>query len=293
MNRLTAPGRTAAAAGMLVALAVLLSGCALFAGATPPKAIAHTRHTTPKPTHSAPPTPTATPTPTPTAPPAPPPTLASLPAGTVVAESNVASPKGSIHFHYRIVANGDNTYSAQYSNFTSTVPVPISVTLIDVAPQVGDGLTWHGVGDHSLGGPTTGAAAPSSVPLGTVGNPSYLGTLLTYSSAPSADGVPVELGPGKILAVNSVRWSIPDRETNVHPVDGGSRVGAIGRVPETTASGAPATYIVAAGDTFDAVAARFGISTTALLWLNPSRRSFDGSLNLFEGTSINLDPQVL
>jgi len=295
MNRPTDARRTAAVAGLLVALAVLLSGCALFSGGTPPKAVAQTHRATskPKPTHSVPATPTPSATPTPAAPPAPPPTLTAVPAGTAVAEGSVASPKGSIHYRYRIVSNGDNTYTAEYSGFTSTVPVPISVTLIDVPPHVGDGITWHGVGDHTLGGPTSSEAAASTAPLGNVGNPSYLTTLLTYSSAPSADGLPVELGPGKILAVNTVRWSIPTRDTNVHPADGGPRVGATGRVSETTASGAPATYVVANGDTFDAVAARFGISTEALQWLNPSKRSFDGSLNLYQDTSINLDPQVL
>ncbi|MFF2773023.1 hypothetical protein ACFVUP_38580, partial [Streptomyces bacillaris] len=105
------------------------------------------------------------------------PTLTPVPAGTVVAEAGVASPKGSIHFHYRVVSNGDGTYSAQYSNFSSTVPVPVSVTFIDVAPRVGDGLTFHGVGAHQLGGPTSGAAPASSVVLADdTGQPSYLGT---------------------------------------------------------------------------------------------------------------------
>lgn len=293
MVRTIRRARSAAAAGMLVALAVALSGCALFDGGAQAKPVA--RHTTakPKPTHSAPVTPTPTATPTPTTPPGPPPTLAPVPSGTAVAEASVASPKGSIHFHYRIVSNGDNTYSIQYSGFTSTVPIPVSVTLIDVPPQVGDGLTWHGVADHTLGGPTTGTAAASTAPLGYVGNPSYLGTLVTYSSAASADGVPVELGPGKVLAVDTVRWSIPERATNVHPVDGGERAGAAGRVPETTPSGAPARYVVAAGDTFDGVAQRFGITSQDLLWLNPSGRAYDGALNLLQDQSLNLDPQAL
>ena len=285
--------RTAAAAGMLVALAIALSGCALFDGGAHAKPVA--RHTTakPKPTHSAPPSPTPSATPTPTTPPGPPPTLAPIPSGTTVAEASVASPKGSIHFHYRIVSNGDNTYSIQYTGFTSSVPVPISVTLLDVPPQVGDGLTWHGVADHALGGPTDDPAAASTVPLGYIGNPSYLRTLVTYSSVASPDGVPVELGPDKVLAVNTVRWSIPERATNVHPVDGGARAGAAGSVPETTPSGAPARYVVAAGDTFDGVAQRFGITSQDLLWLNPSGRAYDGSLNLLEDQSLNLDPQAL
>ena len=171
--------------------------------------------------------------------------------------------------------------------------MPISVTLIDVPPQVGDGLTWHGVGDHILGGPTSTVAAPSTAPLGYVGNPSYLGTRVTYSSVASPDGVPVELGPGKVLAVDTIRWSIPERATNVHPVDGGARAGAAGRVPETTPSGAPARYVVAAGDTFDGVAQRFGITSQDLLWLNPSGRAYDGALNLLQDQSLNLDPQAL
>jgi len=293
MDRTIRRARIAAAAGLLVALAVGLSGCALFDGGAQAKPVA--RHTTakPKPTHSAPVTPTPSATPTPTAPPPPPPTLTPVPSGTAVAEANVASPKGSIHFHYRIVSNGDNTYSVQYSGFTSTVPVPISVTLIDVPPQVGDGLTWHGVADHTLGGPTSTTAAASTAPLGYVGNPSYLGTLVTYSSVASPDGVPVELGPDKVLAVNTIRWSIPERATNVHPADGGARAGATGRVPDATPSGAPARYVVAAGDTFDAVAQRFGITSQDLLWLNPSGRAYDGSLNLLENQSLNLDPQAL
>jgi hypothetical protein len=293
MNRPTRRVRIAAAAAMLVALTTVLSGCALFDGGAHAKPVA--RHTTAKPTPahtaSAPPTPSATPTPT--APPPPPPTLAPVPSGTAVAEASVMSPKGSIHFHYRIVSNGDNTYSIQYSDFMSSVPVPVSVTLIDVPPQVGDGLTWHGVADHALGGPTTGAAAASTAPLGYVGNPSYLSALVTYSSVASPDGVPVELGPDKVLAVNTIRWSIPDRATNVHPADGGARGGAAGGVTETTPSGAPARYVVAAGDTFDGVAQRFGITSQDLLWLNPSGRAFDGSLNLLENQSLNLDPQAL
>ena len=43
-------------------------------------------------------------------------------------------------------------------------------------------------------------------------------------SVTSAANVPVELGPNKVLAVNTVHWSIPARQTNVHPVDGGTRL---------------------------------------------------------------------
>ena len=232
-------------------------------------------------------------TPDPAAPPAPSPTLTPLPAGTVVAQGDVASPKGSIHFHYRMVADGDNTYSAQYSGFTSTVPVPIGVTLLEVSPGVGDGLTYRGVADHRLGGPTSAAAAASSAPLGSVGRPSYLGTIVTYSAVASGAGVPLELGPNKVLAVNRVAWSIPVRQTNVRPVDGGARAYAAGSVTGRTPSGAPRGYVVAPGDVTEVVAGRFGISIADLIWLNANLQVFGDQQYLYEGTTLNLDPDAL
>jgi LysM repeat protein len=246
-------------------------------------------------------TPTATPNPTlsylatpgPVSAAFPSPTITAIPRGTVVASGDVASPKGSIHFHYAMVANGDNTFSAQYSGFTSTVPVPISVTLLDVAPRVGDGVTYHGIGDHQLGGPTTTAAPSSSVVLNSAGPPSYLGTLVTYSSASSANGIPVELGPNKVLAVNTVQWGIPLRQTDVHPADGGTRAYASGTVTAKTATGAPKRYLVAPGDVTAVVAQRFGISVEDLIWLNEHLEVFGDQQYLYEGTTLNLDPNSL
>ncbi|HEY0249079.1 MAG TPA: LysM domain-containing protein [Gryllotalpicola sp.] len=302
--------RALAAIGIAVMVTTALAGCFSAAGSAPAKA---------KPSHSsaaavptapaadastpaAPPTtPAAAPdpavshlaTPEPGGTPAPSPTLVPVPAGTVVAQGDVVSPKGSIRFRYRMVANGDNTYSAQYSGFTSTVPVPVSATLLELAPRVGDGLTYHGVGDHQLGGPTTAAAPASSASLGSVGQPSYLSTLVTYSSAPSADGVPIELGPNKVLAVDTVHWSVPVRQTNVHPVDGGTRSYASGKVTATTAGGAPRKYLVAPGDITAVVAARFGISIEDLIWLNANLQVFGTQQYLYEGTTLNLDPDSL
>jgi LysM repeat protein len=216
-----------------------------------------------------------------------------IPAGTVVASGDVASPKGSIHFHYAMVANGNNTFSAQYSGFTSTVPVPISVTLLTTPPRVGDGLTYHGIGDHQLGGPTTTAAAGSSVALNSAGPPSYLPTLVTYSSATSTSGIPVELGPNKVLAVSTVSWHIPQRQTNVHPVDGGTREYAAGTVSSKTASGAPRRYLIASGDITSVVAQRFGISVADLIWLNSGLQVFGDQQYLYAGTTLNLDPNSL
>ena len=288
--------RASSAAALLLALTLALSGCALFGGGDAQGA-KPTRTATAKPTATAAPaadgrsTGTATPSASPTPPP-PPPTLTPVPQGTVVAEGDVASPKGSIHYHYRVVANGDNTYTAEYTRFTSTVPVPVSATFLEIPPEVGDGLTYHGVGDHRLGGPTTSAASSSGT-LGSESQPSYLAALVTYSSAPSATGVPVELGPDKVLAVNTVRWSVPVRQSNVHPVDHGAIANAGGTVTATTAAGAPKRYKVAAGDTTDAVAQRFGITVQDLVWLNAGNGTLGSGQTLYATTTLNLDPDAL
>ncbi|CAN5370280.1 hypothetical protein BH09ACT1_BH09ACT1_03610 [soil metagenome] len=286
------------AAGLTIALA----GC--FPVATHASA-----HVTPS--HHSHPKATKTPTPTPTPPPPPdpvdshaatprptdaafpPPTISEIPAGTVVASGDVASPKGSIHFHYTVTANGDSTFSANYSSFTSTVPVPISVTLLEILPKVNDGLTYHGVGDHQLGGPTTAPASASSVALASAGPPSYLVALVTYSSATSAAGLPVELGPNKVLAVNTVKWSIPARTTNVHPVDHGAIQFATGTVTATAAGGGPKRYLIAPGDLTETVAQRFGISVQDLIWLNAGLQVFGDQQYLYSGTTLNLDPNSL
>ncbi|WP_254784833.1 MULTISPECIES: LysM domain-containing protein [unclassified Curtobacterium] len=231
-----------------------------------------------------------TPTPEPTERAAPAPTLTPIPAGTVLAQGDVASPKGSVHFRFRIVAAGEDTFTAQYSGFTSTLPVPVGVGLFDLPRAVGDGLTYHGVGDRTLGGATT-TPVSVDVPLDGSGvDPSHLGTLVTYSAAEPGQDVPVEIAADKVLAVTTVRWSVPARQTNVHPVDAGSRPNATGTVAGTTAAGAPGSYTVAPDDLIGDVARRFGISVRALVWLNEGVQVFGEDQHLYEGTTLNLDP---
>lgn len=231
-----------------------------------------------------------TPTPEPTEAAAPAPTLTPIPAGTVLAQGDVASPRGSIHFHFRVVAKGDDTFTAQYSGITSTLPVPVGVGLFDLPRHVGDGLTYHGVGDRTLGGPTS---TPISVDVPLAGSgvdPSHLGTLVTYSAATPGQDVPVEIAADKVLAVTTVRWSVPARTTNVHPVDAGARPNATGPVSARTAAGAPKSYTVAPDDLIGDVATRFGITVRALVWLNEGVQVFGEDQHLYEGTTLNLDP---
>ncbi|WIE75123.1 LysM domain-containing protein [Curtobacterium sp. MCSS17_007] len=298
MNRTVATGATA------LVVAVALSGCSLLGGsdgALPAPSDPPTASRTPAPSPTATEDPDAArleasatpraPIPAATEATVPDPVLTPIPAGTVLTEGDVASPKGSIHFHYRVVADGDDTFTAQYSGVTSSLPVPIGAGFFERERQVGDGLTYPGVGDTVLGGPTS-APVSQDVPLDGSGvDPSGLVTLVVSSAADAGQAdLPVEIAAGKVLAVAPVRWSVPARQTNVHPVDGGARANASGPVTATATSGAPRSYTVARDDLIGDVAARFGISVKALVWLNADVQVFGDDQYLYEGTSLNLDP---
>jgi hypothetical protein len=267
------------AGALLLVAALALGGCSLLQGyygpVPTPSASKHAAAAIPTPT-GPPPSPVPSPSLTPIA------------ANTTVASGSVVSPKGSVRYSYRVVADGSNAFALVVTGFSSSLPVPVSAALApgDPAIAVGDGFGTGRTGDAVL------TAAGTSTTLTGVGHdPSGYTQLITYSSVdPSQAGVPVELGPQKVLAVTTVHWSVPVRASNVHPVDGGERVYAYGVVTVKRADGAPATYLVAHGDRAVVVAQRFGISLQDLLWLNPSMGT---KTRLYEGTSINLDPNAL
>jgi hypothetical protein len=304
----TTTGRTISAAVIGLVTVAALGGCSLFRGddGALPVPSRTAASATPDRTPSADPSAQAeqaardriaesasprTPTTAPSEASAPEPTLSAIAPGTVVAEGDLASPKGSVHFHYRVVADaGDTPFRMEYSGFTSTLPVAVAATLLDTAPAIGDGITWHGVADHDLGGATTAPAAASSVGLdGVRTDPSGLGAIVTYSAAAPGQDVPVELGAGKVLAVQPVRWAVPARTTNVHPVDAGARPNATGTV-SAAADGRLSEYRIAPDDLIGDVARRFGITVRDVVWLNPDVTVYGDEQYLYEGTTLNLDP---
>jgi len=307
MGARTTTGRTISAAAIGLVTVAALGGCSLLRsddGALP--APSRTSATSPDRTPSADPSALAeqaardriaesasprTPTAVPSEASAPEPTLSAIAPGTVVAEGDLASPKGSVHFHYRVVAEaGNSPFRTEFSGFTSTLPIAVAATLLDTTPAVGDGITWHGVGDHVLGGATAAPGSTSSVNLdGVRTDPSGLGAIVTYSAATTGQDVPVELAAGKVLAVQPVRWAVPARTTNVHPVDAGARANATGTVT-ALGDGRLSEYRIAPEDLIGDVAHRFGITVRDLVWLNPDVTVYGDEQYLYEGTTLNLDP---
>ena len=300
-RRLAIVGGVVAAAALV---SVVVSAVLFTSGSAPLAAGAPTESARPTTVaRTSTPTPSATPSPTPTAPATPSPRAATPPpqdaavpapfitpvaAGTVVAEGDLASPKGSIHLHYRVVAGGDDTYATELTDATSSLPVPVGVAFYQVAPSVGDGVTYGGDGSVELGASVTTPTAASGS-FGSISQPSYLSTLVVHSTSTSSD-VPVEISAGKVLAVAPVAWSVPPRQTNIVPVDSGAVAFASGALEAITASGAPKRYTVAPDDLIDVVAQRFGISVSALLYMNQGLQVIDDAQHLFEGTTLVLDP---
>jgi len=305
------PAAVVAVVGGAAVVAVVLGTVLAFSGGGPlaagaPAATsepATTTSTSARAASTASATPSTTPSPTPSEAPSqrpatPPPAEAAeeapyvtpIAAGTVVAEDDVRSPKGSISFHYRVVATGNGDFTTDVSGFTSTLPVSVQASFFEIAPSVGDGLTSSGGGPMLLGGPTSSPVSVST-PL-PIGQPSYLRSLVVSTAEAPVDA-PVEIGTGKVLAVADVPWAVPARATNIAPVDSGATSFAGGEVTATTASGAPKRYQVASGDLTDVVAQRFGISVSALIYLNQGLEVLDAEQHLLEGTTLLLDPDSL
>jgi hypothetical protein len=86
-----------------------------------------------------------------------------------------------------------------------------------------------------------------------------------------------------ILATGELTWNQPVVRPWVDPVDSGPADGASGPVDGSL-------YTTAPGDIWSAVAARFGIDSDDLTWLNPIRAGNSERNTAYAGQVLNLDP---
>jgi len=99
-------------------------------------------------------------------------------------------------------------------------------------------------------------------------DPGYLKTIVIakYPSGGQVAGVCYE----PTVAVAALEWSLTDPFPELGPAeDSGSTSGATGLA--WTEGGVVLRYKTAPGDTFDAIAARFGLTAAELMYLNPER----------------------
>ncbi len=114
------------------------------------------------------------------------------------------------------------------------------------------------------------------------------GTRLLYDDSPAeavfadptyVDGVQIVVANPDSKASNEacrqliagyakLTWALPDLRPDIHPVDSGPRPGAEGEV-KIGPTGIPSQYWIAVDDRYADVAARFGLTTADLDYLNP------------------------
>jgi hypothetical protein len=119
------------------------------------------------------------------------------------------------------------------------------------------------------------------------GDPSFLDQAVIYlpveAESPPADGC-----YGDTIAIADLEWLTPQDLPEL--ADSGIRSGATGEVG-TDADDALSVYVVAEGDSLGQIAARFGVSTEAVLYLNASRIGPGGLLEdgtVYAGEALNL-----
>jgi len=119
-----------------------------------------------------------------------------------------------------------------------------------------------------------------AAPIG--GDPSFLRSLVFVQREPGAE-------LGTVIAAAPLTWRHPDVRPGLVVADAGPRAGAAG--PAEVVDGVPVSYAVAPGDSFAAIAARFGIDEETLLWLNPVRTfGPDSGANAYADEVLNLSP---
>jgi hypothetical protein len=77
-------------------------------------------------------------------------------------------------------------------------------------------------------------------------------------------------GLGSVVATAALTWDLPNMKANSVVSDRGPAEGARCQVTVPD-DGTPVNYRIASNDTAYGIAARFGITTDTLEWLNPDR----------------------
>lgn len=220
---------------------------------------------------------TSTPTSAPSDPAGPPPAQ-----GTVVLDTDLATPDGRASIHLRVVANGHDDYTVQTSAYRSSLGIPLAIFFRQFDESVGDHVS-EGVsfGYTNWAHPGVGTQAPPPEYVLDAGDdPSFLRTAVLASEDDATD----PLWP--VLAVAPLHWSTPDRHPDLHVVDGGSAPRARGTVDSE--GGVPRWYHVADRDVAADVAERFGVTTDDLDYLS-ARQAVDVDQGLRTGEILNLD----
>jgi hypothetical protein len=97
-----------------------------------------------------------------------------------------------------------------------------------------------------------------------------------------------ETHDGEFVEQAPLTWNQAPFFGSIHPVDSGSRPHARGKA--VVKAGVLSLYDIAANDTLEAIALRFGVRPVELLYINPSLGY--NAPQLLDGDALNLDPRI-
>lgn len=252
-----------------VLIALTLTGCAGHLTTSPLPS--HTPTAAPTPTHT--PTPTPTPTPEPTT------TIADGTVATGTLEIAGSSSRGGA-----TVTKAGDQFTFALTGYTPPASQPLLYVLTDGSLKVGDCAENNKyqivMNVDASPEPHVFAMFASQV----TDDPSYLSAIAVVKYPVAADGGGCSQ---PVLAVAPLHWSVPDVRPGLTVSDSGASTGAAGTV--TSRLGVLADYRTAPGDTWTAVARRFGITADDLQYLNPIRPGAGRAKTAYEGQLLNLD----
>lgn len=198
----------------------------------------------------------------------------------VIAAGSLVGVRGEELGEVRIVKDGYD-YRFEVPEFvTMTDERPMIVALSDSPfepTECGDDNIWQiGVGDQ--------VTLEHGVPANTFasGDWSFFISVVVLGQLEPVDPADPAECTQPILATAPLTWDQPVVRPWVAPVDSGATSGAQGTVDGTL-------YTTAPGDTWDAIAARFGIDGRDLEWLNPIRTP-GVPKTAYEAQLLNLNP---
>ena len=197
------------------------------------------------------------------------PRLSDLAPGTIIAtgEFSGRGTTGTI----QIKANGaDHGFDVA---LTSIQPVPLAGTSLELnalPPTASETEMQHGFSYYGYDQLSQTADQTFSTPTAGLGgfdttDPRYMRTAVIWAAPPGA-----QIGLGSVVATAALTWDLPNMNENPEVTDDGPAEGARGQVTVAD-DGTPVNYRIAPSDTANGIAARFGITTDTLEWLNPDR----------------------
>jgi hypothetical protein len=213
-------------------------------------------------------------------------TVVAVPDG-VMASGSFRSSDGTTSGQFQITHSAGR-FTLSVTHFTSTFTGELITSLSDADVAIGacgENLSLPIEFGDPIGRQNGALSEDLSGPNSGWGDPSFLENLVVMKY-PTNGAVHGCAQP--ILALAPIAWRIPETHPNLVVHDTGVRNAAWGTV--VSKNGKPFSYLTHQGDTWSSIAARFGMTSSDLTWLNPVRHGGSKSNEAYTGQTLNLSP---